>query len=242
LDESQLFSLVDIPLDDKGIDMSSDSLFAYAKLTTTQNDVTKLVASLRGVSIKSTETTSISLVVTVPNGKENDTAKKVMKHKKIEYAELNYLTSVDEESAKSRKACFYLNNAKVQSTIMPVAFTGTSALGDNGSILLYKNGLFQGDERLCQWSLNGGSGTKEQFSLDGDFAVPILDTSCEAPFTHEYTGVGFGDWYLTLCGTISGENLSVDYGGDEVHVSTKVLIQWSEYTPGEFPVKGDKGD
>ena len=96
LDESQLFSLVDIPLDDKGIDMSSDALFAYAKLTTTQNDVIKLVASLRGVSIKSTETTSISLVVAVPNGKENDTAKKVMKHKKVEYAELNYLSSVDD--------------------------------------------------------------------------------------------------------------------------------------------------
>ena len=96
LDESQLFSLVDIPLDDKGIDMSSDALFAYAKLTTAQNDVTKLVASLRGVSIKSTETTSISLVVAVPNGKENDTVKKAMKHKKVEYAGLNYLSSVDE--------------------------------------------------------------------------------------------------------------------------------------------------
>ena len=63
LDESQLFSLVDIPLNDNGIDMSSDALFAYAKLTTTQNDVTKLVASLRGVSIMSIETTAISLEV-----------------------------------------------------------------------------------------------------------------------------------------------------------------------------------
>ena len=82
---------------------------------------------------------------------------------------------------------------------MPVVFVRAGTMVKKGSILLDKNGLFQEDERLCRWSLNGGSGTKEQFSLDGNFAVPILDTTCEAPFGHEYTGVGFGDWYLTLC-------------------------------------------
>lgn len=147
-----------------------------------------------------------------------------------------------EETAKSRKSCFYLDRTKVQNTIMPVVFISVGTVGDKGSILLDKNGLFQGDELICQWSLNGGNGTKEQFSLDGDFAVPILDTSCEAPFTHEYTGVGFGDWYLTICGMISGENLYLNYGEQEYHVLTKSLVQWTKYTPGEFPLKGDKGD
>lgn len=147
-----------------------------------------------------------------------------------------YLAAADDQ-----KACFYMDKRKIQSTIMPVVFVRAGTLGKKDSILLDKNGLFQGDERLCQWSLNGGSGTKEQFSLDGNFAVPILDTTCEAPYSHEYIGVGFGDWYLTLCGMISGENLYVSYGGDKYYVSVESLIQWTRHTPGEFPVKGDKG-
>ena len=100
--------------------------------------------------------------------------------------------------ADDQKACFYLDKRKIKSTIMPVVFIRVGTSGKKDSILLDKNGLFQGDKRLCQWSLNGGSGIKKQFSLDGNFAVPILDTTCEAPFNHKYTGVGFGDWYLTL--------------------------------------------
>jgi len=144
-------------------------------------------------------------------------------------------------AADDQKACFYLDKGKIQSTIMPVILVRANTLGQKDSILLDKKGLFQGDKRLCQWSLNGGSGTKEQFSLDGNFAVPILYTTCEVPFSHEYTGLGFGDWYLTLCGMVSGGNLYVSYGNDKYYVSVESLIQWTRYTPGEFPVKGDKG-
>ncbi len=143
--------------------------------------------------------------------------------------------------ADDQKACFYLDKRKIQSKIMPVVFVRAGTMVKKGSILLDKNGLFQEDERLCRWSLNGGSGTKEQFSLDGNFAVPILDTTCEAPFGHEYTGVGFGDWYLTLCGMTSGENLYVSYGEDTYYVSMESLIQWTRYMSGEFPVNGDEG-
>ena len=144
--------------------------------------------------------------------------------------------------ADDQKACFYLDKKKVQNNIVPVVFVRVSTMGEKGSILLGKNGLFQEGERLCQWSLNGGSGTKEQFSLDGNFAVPILDTTCEAPFSHEYTGVGFGDWYLSLCGMISGENLYVNHGEGKNYVSVESLIQWTRYKPGQFPIKGDKGN
>ena len=151
------------------------------------------------------------------------------------------ICSVYLAAADDQKACFYLDKIRIQRSIMRVVFVSADTLGKKDSILLNKNGLFKGDERICQWSLNGGSGTKAQFSLDGEFAVPILDTNCESPFSHEYTGVGFGDWYLTLCGMISGENLYVSYGGDKYYVSVESLIQWTRYTPGEFPVKGDKG-
>ena len=140
-----------------------------------------------------------------------------------------------------QKVCFYLDKKKVQNKIMPVVLVKVSIWDKKGSIRLDKNGLFQGGEQLCKWSLNGGSSTKEQFSLDGDFAIPILDTACEAPFSHKYTGVGFGDWYITLCGTTSGEKLYVSYGEDEYYVSVESLIQWTGYTPGQFPFKGDKG-
>jgi hypothetical protein len=144
-------------------------------------------------------------------------------------------------AADDQKACFYLDKKEIPSTIVPVFLVRVGTLDKKISILLDMNGLFEGDERRCQWSLNGGSGTKEQFSLDGNFAVPILDTVCETPFSHEYTGVGFGDWYVTLCGLISGGNLYVNYREDKYYVSVESLIQWTRYTPQEFPVKGDKG-
>ena len=145
-------------------------------------------------------------------------------------------------AADDSKACFYLDKRKIQGEIMPVVFFRAGTWGKMGSIHLNKNGLFQGDERLCQWSLNGGSGTKEQFSLDGNFAVPILDTACEAPFSHKYTGVGFGDWYLILCGRVSDKNLYLIYREEEYFVPIESLKQWTRFTQGEFPIKGDEGD
>ena len=124
---------------------------------------------------------------------------------------------------------------------MPVVFLIAGACSKIGSIRLDKNGLFQVEERLCQWSLNGGSGTKEQFSLDGDFAIPILDTACEARFSHEYTGVGFGDWYLILCGTVSNENLYLSYRDIKYYAPVESLKQWTRFKPDEFPIKGDEG-
>ena len=125
--------------------------------------------------------------------------------------------------------------------MMPVVLSSVDISDKKDAIFLNKNGLFQGDQRICRWSLNGGSGTREEFALDGKFAVPILDATCEIPFGHEYTGVGFGDWHLTLCGTIAGENLYVSYGEDTYCVPSESLVQWTSYTPGKFPIKGDKG-
>ena len=144
--------------------------------------------------------------------------------------------------ADNSRACFYLDKIKMQDEIISVVFIRADTSDRISSIHLDKNGLFQGDKRLCSWSLNGGSGTKEKFSLDGNFAVPILDPSCEAPFSHHYTGVGFGDWYLILCGTVSSENLYVRYREENYYVPMESLKQWTRFIPGEFPIKGDEGD
>jgi len=144
--------------------------------------------------------------------------------------------------ADDSRACFYLDKIKIQNEINSLVFIRTGTSDKIGSIYLDKNGLFQGNKKLCSWSLNGGSGTKEKFSLDGNFAVPILEPSCEAPFSNHYTGVGFGDWYLTLCGNISNETLSIRYREEDYYVTLDSLKQWTKFTPGEFPLKGDKGD
>ena len=89
-----MFTLVDIPLDDKGINLSSKTIFAYTKLTTTENDVKQLITSLKNIEIKSVETTSISVLVKVPGGHENNQIKKASKHKSIKNAELNYIDKI----------------------------------------------------------------------------------------------------------------------------------------------------
>lgn len=144
--------------------------------------------------------------------------------------------------AEDSRTCFYLDKMKMQDEIISVVFIRVGTSDKLSSISLDKNGLFQGDERLCSWSLNGGSGRKEKFSLDGNIAVPILAPSCEAPFSHHYTGVGFGDWYLTLCGTVSSENLYIRYDEEDYYVPMESLKQWTKFRPGEFPIKGDEGD
>ena len=144
-------------------------------------------------------------------------------------------------AADDKKECYYLDKKKVLNKLVPVVLLNTIVTDNKNSIRLDKNGLFQGDKRLCKWSLNGGSGTKEQFSLDGNFAIPILDPACKNPFSQKYTGVGFGDWYLILCGMTSGEILYVSYGEIEYYVPVKSLIQWTRFAPGKFPIKGDSG-
>ena len=94
LEKSQLFTLVDIPLDDKGIDLSTNAIFAYTKLTTTENDVKQLITYLENIEIKSVETTSISVLVKVLDGHENNQIKKARKHKSIKNAELNYIDNI----------------------------------------------------------------------------------------------------------------------------------------------------
>ncbi len=145
-------------------------------------------------------------------------------------------------AAEDSRFCFYLDKMKIQDEIIPVVFIRVGTSDKTSSISLDKNGLFQGDKRLCSWSLNGGSGTKEKFVLDGNIAVPILDLSCEAPFSHHYTGVGFGDWYLSLCGIVSSKNLYIRYDKEDYYVPMESLKQWTKFTSGEFPIKGDQGD
>ena len=144
-------------------------------------------------------------------------------------------------AAETVPACFYLDKEKIHDEVMPLFLTQVEGFSKPDSLRLEKSGLFQGNKRLCRWSFNGGSGTKEQFSLDGGFAAPILDDACEAPFSHKYTGVGFGDWYLTLCGMVSHHNLYVEYGGKKYTVPVEALKQWTRFTPEKFPVQGDKG-
>lgn len=139
-------------------------------------------------------------------------------------------------------ACFYLDKRKLNKDVAPVVLARTDVPGMTTPLRLDGYGLLQGDQLLCPWSLNGGSGTKEKFVLDGNFAIPILNPACEAPFGHHLTGIGFGDWYLTLCGTASGHNLIVKNNGETYSVRLDSLEQWSRYEPGRFPITGDIED
>lgn len=138
-------------------------------------------------------------------------------------------------AASQAKTCFYLDKQKLNGELAPLRL-------ENGPMFLYldSRGLSQNNELVCRWSLNGGSGTKEKFVLDGDFAIPILNPACEAPFSHEVTGVGFGDWYLTLCGSTSGSSLITAVNGTNYSVPLNALKQWTTFEPGKFPIKGDR--
>jgi len=91
------------PILDKGIDISSSAIFAYAKLTTTENDVKNLINSLKNIKIKSIETTPISILAKVPVGQEKNQIKKVKRHKNIRYAELNGYTDINIDNNTSNK-------------------------------------------------------------------------------------------------------------------------------------------
>ena len=145
--------------------------------------------------------------------------------------------AVDEE-----RTCFYLDKEKMNGQFHTVELVSRDSTDNMSPIRLSEGGLYRGHERICRWSMNGGSGTKERFSLDGEFAVPILDPACEAPFSHENTGVGFGDWYLTLCGTVYNKDIWVEYDQLTFMTTQLALRQWTEYVPGKFPISGDRGD
>jgi hypothetical protein len=145
-------------------------------------------------------------------------------------------------AADEERTCFYLDKDKVHGEILTVELVSGDSTDDTNPIRLTDSGLYRGRERICQWSLNGGSGTKERFSLDGEFAVPILDPACEAPFSHEYTGIGFGDWYLTLCGIVFDNEIQADHDQSKFVTTVQALQQWTEFVPGKFPITGDTGD
>ena len=145
-------------------------------------------------------------------------------------------------AADGERACFYLDKDKVDGEIQAVELVPGDSTDDTNSIRLTGGGLYRGRDRICRWSLNGGSGTKNRFSLDGEFAVPILDPACEAPFSHEYTGTGFGDWYLSLCGTVDNKDLRVEHDQSTLKATRQALQQWTEYVPGRFPITADRGD
>jgi len=145
-------------------------------------------------------------------------------------------------AADEERTCFYLDKDKVHGEILAVELVSGDSTDETNPIRLTDTGLYRGRERICQWSLNGGSGTRERFSLDGEFAVPILDPACEAPFSHEYTGTGFGDWYLTLCGIVVDNEIQVDHDRSKFLATVQALRQWTEYVPGKFPIAGDAGD
>lgn len=134
------------------------------------------------------------------------------------------------------KKCFYLDKTKIDTTLVPLTFSNKD---DSFSMRLEKQGLFSNNEQKCKWSLNGGSGTKNLFSLDGNFAAPILDPDCEDPLSHVNTGVGFGDWYLTLCGQVINDQLTITTEKYEISIKIDSLYQWTEYGPEYFPITGD---
>lgn len=136
-------------------------------------------------------------------------------------------------------SCFYLDKLKIKGELASVTLLATI---NSEAVHLEKSGLFKNNKRICQWSLNGGSGTKETFSLNGEYAVPILNPACEEPFGHQETGVGFGDWYLTLCGTAIDKNLLIETNGRTYSVPLSALTQWTRYESGDFPIEGDSGD
>lgn len=126
--------------------------------------------------------------------------------------------------------------------LVPIVLRRIAENGDSVFLKFDSKGLHHENGEVCPWSLNGGSGEKEMFSLDGNFAIPILKPECESPFSHQFTGIGFGDWYLTLCVICPGSHLYVDAHGHHYSVPIEALKQWSQHEPGTFPIKGDQGD
>ncbi len=102
-----------------------------------------------------------------------------------------------------QEQCYRLDKAKLNGEFDSIRFFGDQQLQKKQTLQLNADGLFEDKRRICKWSLNGGSGTKDKFSLDADIAIPILNPPCEKPFSNAKTGNGFGDWELMLCGVVS---------------------------------------
>lgn len=138
-----------------------------------------------------------------------------------------------------KNKCYYLDKSKIENTLKPLILSSTEQITTQQ---LEKRGLVIGNKLKCRWSLNGGSGIKENFSFDMNVAAPILNPKCEEPFSHIYNGVGFGDWYLTICGRVENNELIVTVDDEEFSINKDSLFQWTEYEPDKFPIAGDHGN
>jgi hypothetical protein len=83
LSQSNLFSDVSSTLTDDGSDESTDTVLAYAKLSTTQDDVKKFLTTLTDVEIKSFSVNTISVQVKVTPGEEEAYIRKLSTDKNI---------------------------------------------------------------------------------------------------------------------------------------------------------------
>ncbi len=129
-------------------------------------------------------------------------------------------------------SCFRLGPVQSHEKFQTVSFYQDKNLTLKSSLGLNEKGLVDGEKVVCPWSLNGGSGTKDNFSLDGGIAVPILNPACEKPFSNKKTGNGFGDWSLLLCGTfVSEEVLRIKHKNEHLFVPKNVLRQWARLRP-----------
>ena len=129
-------------------------------------------------------------------------------------------------------SCFRLGLVQSHEKFQTVSFYKDKNLTLKSSLGLNEKGLVESEKIICRWSLNGGSGTKEKFSLDGGVAVPILDPACETPFSNQKTGNGFGGWKLMLCGTfVTKDALRVQHKNELLFVSKEVLKQWIPSKP-----------
>ncbi len=138
------------------------------------------------------------------------------------------------------EVCFYLDKEKIEDELVPVRLESASGK----PLALRDEGLVHGSERSCPWLKYGApSQVREAFELDEGVFVPVLRPDCAAPFKSIYTGVGFGDWHLTLCGgRTSNDEVVVSFQGAEYSVEVERLEQWTKYDPeGEFPVAGNYG-
>lgn len=88
-----------------------------------------------------------------------------------------FFITLAEAKQTKEKNCYRLIPPK-NGSFQQIDFFEDQAFTKPLELQLRSDGLFDGKKQLCLWSLNGGSGTKPKFSLDGDFAAPILDPTC----------------------------------------------------------------
>lgn len=93
LRNSGLFDIVETRLDESE-DNPFCTVFAYAKLKTTQAEIKTLIKTVNNLTIESIDTHAIILSVAVKNGEEQKWIKILQDNQNIKFAELNYMTEV----------------------------------------------------------------------------------------------------------------------------------------------------